>query len=137
MNSKGKQNTQSCWFCGNSRHPRNECPAKDAACHKCKNIGHYEKLCQSTNVSVAIPRSAPTHDEDHFLASVPSSKSHFQEDFMPASVPFSTLHFRVITTTLISNKYKADTLIDTGSTNRSFIREKFARLLRLRVAPIP
>ena len=41
VNSKGKQNTQSCWFCGNSRHPCNKCPAKDAACHKCKKIGHY------------------------------------------------------------------------------------------------
>ena len=35
---KGKQNTQSCWFCGNSRHPRNKCPAKDAACHKRKKL---------------------------------------------------------------------------------------------------
>ena len=137
MNAKGKQNTQSCWFCGNSRHPRNKCPAKDAACHKCKDIGHYEKLCRSTNVSVAIPRSALAHDEDHFLASVPSTKSHFHEDYMLASVPSSILHFRVITTTLISNKYKADTLIDIGSTDRSFISKKLARLLKLKVAPIP
>ena len=121
VNYKGKQNTQSCWFCGNSRHPRNKCPVKDAACHKCKIIGHYEKLCRSTNVSAAIPRSGPIHDEDYFLSSVPSSKSHF----------------RVITTRLINNKYKADTLIDTGSTDRSFISEKLARLLKMKVAPIP
>ena len=103
VNYKGKQNTQPCWFCGNSCHPRNKCPAKDDACHKRKKIGHYEKLCRSTNVSAAVPRSAPMHDEDYFLASVPSSKSHFHEDYMLASVSSSKSHFRAITTTLIIN----------------------------------
>ena len=103
VNYKGKQNTQPCWFCGNSCHPRNKYPAKDDACHKRKKIGHYEKLCRSTNVSAAVPRSAPMHDEDYFLASVPSSKSHFHEDYMLASVSSSKSHFRAITTTLIIN----------------------------------
>ena len=39
-------------------------------------------------------------------------------------------------TTLINNKYKAEILIDTNSTDRSFINEKLARLLKLKVAPI-
>ena len=99
-------------------------------------MGHYEKLCRSTNVSAAIPRSAPMHDKDYFLVSVPSSKSHFHEDYMVASTLSSKSHFQVITTTLI-NKYKADTLIDTGSTDCSFISEKLARLLKLKVTPIP
>ena len=136
LNSKWKQNTQSRWFCGNSCHPCNKCPAEDAACHKCKKMGHYEKLCWSANVSAAIPRSAPMHDKDYFLVSVPSSKSHFHEDYMVASTLSSKSHFQVITTTLI-NKYKADTLIDTGSTDCSFISEKLARLLKLKVTPIP
>ena len=88
-------------------------------------------------MSAAIPRSAPVHDEDYFLASVHSSKQHFYEDYMLASVPSSKSHFRVIMTTLINNKYKADTLIDTGSTDCSFISEKLARLLKLKVTPIP
>ena len=137
VNSKGKQNTQSCWFYGNSHHPRNKCPAKDAACHRYKKIGRYKKLCRSTNVSASIPRSALTHDGDYFLVSVPSSKSHFHEDYILASVPSSKSHFRVITTTLMKNKYKAETLIDTGSTGHSFISEKLARLSKLKVAPIP
>ena len=40
-------------------------------------------------------------------------------------------------TTLINNKYKADTLIDTNSTDYSFISEKLARLLKLKVTAIP
>ena len=88
-------------------------------------------------MSAAIPRSAPLHNEDYFLVDAPSSKSHFHEDYMLASVPSSKSHFRVIATTLINNKYKSDTLINTGSTDRSLISEKLARLLKLKVTPIP
>ena len=31
---------QLCYFCGNARHPRKNCPAKDAACNFCQNVGH-------------------------------------------------------------------------------------------------
>ena len=88
-------------------------------------------------MSAAIPRSPPIHDEDYFLVSVPSSKSNFHKDYLFASASSSKSHFRVITTTLINNKYQANTLIDIGSTDRSFISEKLARLLKLKVAPIP
>ena len=40
-------------------------------------------------------------------------------------------------TTLINNKYKADTLIDTNNTDYSFISEKLARLFKLKATPIP
>ena len=34
----------SCYFCGNNRHPRSKCPAKDATCAKCQKKGHYAKV---------------------------------------------------------------------------------------------
>ena len=37
---------QLCYFCGNARHPRKNCPAKDAACNFCQKVGHYFKVCQ-------------------------------------------------------------------------------------------
>ena len=40
-------------------------------------------------------------------------------------------------TTLINNKYKADTLIDTNNTDYSFTSEKLARLFKLKATPIP
>ncbi|XP_064082968.1 uncharacterized protein LOC135198980 [Macrobrachium nipponense] len=36
-----------CFFCGNNRHPRTQCPAKDAVCLKCKKQGHYARVCRS------------------------------------------------------------------------------------------
>ena len=55
---------------------------------------------------------------------------------MLASASSSKSHFRVITATLLNNKYNVDTLLDTGSTDCSFISEKLARLLKLKVVPI-
>ena len=37
---------QLCYFCGNARHPRKNCIAKDAACNFCQKVGHYFKVCQ-------------------------------------------------------------------------------------------
>ena len=39
---KTKTSNQTCWFCGNCRHPRSICPARDATCHKCKKFGQFD-----------------------------------------------------------------------------------------------
>lgn len=36
-----------CCFCGNKRHPRSQCLAKDALCLKRKKQGHFAKVCRS------------------------------------------------------------------------------------------
>ena len=48
-----------CFFCGNSKHPRCKCPAKDAICNKCQKGGHFSKVCRGkaskiNEVSVAL-----------------------------------------------------------------------------------
>ena len=59
------RNSQKCYFCGNSRHPRYACPAKDATRDMCQKKGHFAKLCQSppsthsSNVAAAMPKLAP------------------------------------------------------------------------------
>ena len=35
-----------CFFCGNNRHPRSKCPARDAICMKCQKKGHFAKVCR-------------------------------------------------------------------------------------------
>ena len=50
VNYKGKQNTQSCWLCGNSCHLRNKCPAKDTACHKCLFTGKCLENVKQCNI---------------------------------------------------------------------------------------
>jgi hypothetical protein len=33
-------------YCGNNRHPRSKCPARDAICMKCQKKGHFAKVCR-------------------------------------------------------------------------------------------
>ena len=49
-----KQSTgdQKCFFCGNERHARSNCPAKESECRICHKKGHWDKVCRSKPVAV-------------------------------------------------------------------------------------
>ena len=36
-----------CFFCGNGKHARQRCPARDAVCRRCSKKGHFAKVCRS------------------------------------------------------------------------------------------
>ena len=114
--SSGKSKS-SCWFCGNTRHPRSNCPARNAVCHKCKKTGHFEKLCRSSLNSAAV---ISNDVDDYFCAPISASIDS---------------QFRVTSTVLLNDTYKAEALIDSGSTNKSFISKKLTELLKIRVIP--
>ena len=38
-----------CYFCGNLRHARSNCPARESECRNCKKKGHWAKVCRSTS----------------------------------------------------------------------------------------
>ena len=40
--------TDKCWNCGNNKHSRLECPAKDVKCQKCQVIGHFAEHCRKS-----------------------------------------------------------------------------------------
>lgn len=41
---------QRCYFCGNRRHPRSKCPAREATCNQCGKKGHFQKVCRSVRI---------------------------------------------------------------------------------------
>ena len=60
---------QKCKRCGNKSHPRDQCPAKDAECYKCKKKGHFSSQCLTTTVKAVISSAEVTSpDEDLDLA---------------------------------------------------------------------
>ena len=71
-----------CYFCGNNRHPRKNCPAREGFCNKCEKKGHFAKVCQSKRgaVSTAMHQTNDNASQPPFLAAVtagvPSSLSH-------------------------------------------------------------
>ena len=42
-----------CYFCGNNRHPRFNCPVRDRVCYKCKKKGHLSSVCLSKSKNLA------------------------------------------------------------------------------------
>ena len=67
---------QKCYFCGNKRHPRRDCPARDALCHKCQKIGHYGKVCKGKQQrnkhkqSAAAVKTHETYDTDYCYSTI-------------------------------------------------------------------
>lgn len=40
-----------CFFCGNLRHARSNCPARESECRNCKKKGHWANVCRSTSLN--------------------------------------------------------------------------------------
>lgn len=52
---KPSNSKEKCYFCGNPRHPRANCPANNSICKNCQKRGHWDKVCKSAPVSGALP----------------------------------------------------------------------------------
>ncbi|KRZ44323.1 Retrovirus-related Pol polyprotein from transposon 17.6 [Trichinella pseudospiralis] len=103
-----------CFFCGRSKHPRFQCPAREAICNKCGKKGHYAKVCRfsvssSTTASLSTITGAT-------LASVGST--------FPLSLA------KAVVKILLCGK-EINCLIDTGS-SESFIHPEVVKRLGLK-----
>lgn len=105
---------QKCFFCGNTRHPRASCPARDAVCHNCNKKGHFSKVCKaskSKQVSAVLPSSS--------LATITACSIN---SISKAQVDLTIEH------------HWFSGLIDTGSSD-NFIKNSVAMKLGLKVIP--
>ncbi|KRX92949.1 hypothetical protein T4E_7540 [Trichinella pseudospiralis] len=103
-----------CFFCGRSKHPRFQCPAREAICNKCGKKGHYAKVCRSS-VSSSTTASLSTIT-GATLASVGST--------FPLSLA------KAVVKILLCGK-EINCLIDTGS-SESFIHPEVVKRLGLK-----
>ena len=57
-----------CGRCGRSQHDRQQCPARDAVCHKCARKGHFKSVCRSTAKIQEVQLESPgSTAEEAFL----------------------------------------------------------------------
>ena len=109
-------NTNSCWFCGGRRHPRERCPAKDVTCYGCQRKGHFKSLCRYKDSVAASLDSTMTpqlssvfgydYDPDNTLANV-----NIIQNIPSKPIPFSP-HVMI---NIVVKGYTLASLIDTGA----------------------
>ena len=113
-----KNKNQLCKFCGNNLHSsRSDCPAKDVTCLKCNKFGHFAKVCLSKRNNNQNSRESTS--AGIFLASMEAQKKMF----------------RVSTEVVINGKQNANALIDSGSTDKSFISSELVSSIGLKMEP--
>ena len=56
--NNNNKNTGKCWFCGNDRHSREDCPAKGDHCKSCQKPGHWARVCNSKSSRTTLPLGA-------------------------------------------------------------------------------
>eukprot|EP00794_Sanderia_malayensis_P013431 gene13431-14811_t len=106
-----------CFFCGNPKHPRSKCPAREAICNKCHKRGHFAKVCRgkayckSNEVSAAL--WPPT------LATVGT----------PLALTKSTA------TVLVNKDCSVQALFDSGS-SESYIHPSLVEVAAISVTPL-
>lgn len=111
----GLSKTEKCYFCGENRHPRTSCPAKNATCKKCNKKGHYQRVCKSKQYNPASDATASTDT----IASVSAVS--------PNCLKKSIVKIKV-------NGVELDALIDTGS-SLSFINYSLVKKCGIKVLP--
>jgi hypothetical protein len=102
--------TGRCFFCGNDRHPRDICPAKDVVCRSCGKKGHYQRVC----------KSRPARGSTNSVVSTPTLAS-----ITPRCLQKSFTKVEI-------NGVELNALVDTGS-SLSFINQTFVKRCKLQV----
>ena len=122
---------QKCFNCGNSRHPRRLCPAKDSTCDSCGKIGHWKCVCRST-ASKNYDRKGRQNNQNN--------QNNQSAAIWPLLTLLATLQcFHNKTTNgfckINIKDQEVTALIDSGSTTCSFISKRLVGKLNLSVYP--
>lgn len=122
-NNKKEGIQETCYFCGDKRHARRNCPAAGTTCLKCNKRGHFAKVCRSTD----LHQSASTNYDEPLVAK--------EDRKLSSHVVAGTSNLEKAKTQItIDGCFKANALIDTGSTS-SFIDERLVRQHRIKMSP--
>ena len=124
--------TQKCFFCGNKRHSRQICPARNASCQRCFKKGHFAKVCRANISAATVSSQNNTNDEQ---LSLHHDNFHSTSQFSLAAVTAASSE--VLSQTKINvlvNGHCLRAQIDTASTD-SYINKTVFQRLRLPYFP--
>lgn len=106
-----------CFFCGGNIHQRIKCPAVNENCQICSKKGHFANVCRSGQPQRANAVTEHDVQRDTALSAISAASPN---SLRKATIPITL------------NGYKAEALIDTGS-SVSFIDRSLAEILKLKI----
>ncbi|KAI5645173.1 hypothetical protein NE865_02721 [Phthorimaea operculella] len=126
LNRSTTNSQETCYFCGNKRHPRRNCPAASRTCLSCGKRGHFAKVC----------KSKPHHNTSNALMQGDEGYCSYHRTSMVSCMASATGNGldKTIIQVLINKKINARALIDTGSTG-SLIDKKLVERNDLLMLP--
>ena len=73
----GKQQPAACSRCGRNPHPRQQCPAREAQCNKCKKKGHFAACCRTKSAAeVTQTPLVLDHEDVAYLNTIDSGEDN-------------------------------------------------------------
>ena len=100
--------TNLCKFCGGPYHKRDVCPASGQSCNRCHKIGHWGKVCRSTDLTKKSPKNKhDTHQKSKPQHSQKQKVSTIQHDNFSSSdddQSFDRISFGVISKNKSNNE---------------------------------
>ena len=90
-NKQTNQSKDTCYFCGDTRHDRLQCPALNDECLNCKKKGHWSRVCKSKSAIASIGATndsdvLPQHQFPQQSSLLVQQQQHFQQQ--PYQPPF-------------------------------------------------
>ena len=77
--SQQTQSKDKCYFCGNARHDRTQCPARNDECLKCQKKGHWGRVCRSNTAIASIGATNNTQQQSFQQHQQPFQQQQFQQ----------------------------------------------------------
>lgn len=123
-----RQSRKSCFSCGGPFPHRGLCPAKDVRCNHCRKLGHFAKVCKSSDIRPSKRMAATDLVSPEETCTSTSGNISWISALTTAATTSP-----VKSTTLVSIKNTSMiALVDSGSTD-SFIRADLVSQLKLKV----
>ena len=114
---------RTCYFCGQQNHPRNACPAKEAACNYCNKVGHFSRVCRKR---LSNRRTQKTDSSS-------SAAAICESNLATISASAANNSTQVLCGVTL-NGNSAESLMDTGSSD-CYIDKRFAERHFFKILP--
>ena len=114
-------NSQTCGRCGKSEHVgKQQCPAREATCHKCHKRGHFQSVCRTKSVRAVSTTDQEDNEDDLFVGVV--------EEPALLTVPTISSGIDPWTVNIFLNECPVEFQIDTGADVSVISEDQYQKL---------